>query len=69
MTLSEYSDDIPPFVTPYPSVLLPSAMDLCSLKEDLVLLIARWVNILILLLKVKYQSQFVQHTSSVYGGV
>lgn len=41
VNLSEYSDDIPPFLTPDPTVLLPSAMDLCSLKEDLAFLIAR----------------------------
>ncbi len=71
LNLSEYSDDISPFVTPDPSVLLPSVMDLCSLKKDLALLIARWVNILIiLLLKLNISHNLYSiATSSVHGGV
>ena len=39
--LSKYSNTQPPFVTPDPSVLLPSVSDLSSLKDELVVLISR----------------------------
>lgn len=46
VNLTTYSDDIPPFITPDPSILLPSVTDLSLLKEELTVLISRLVTIL-----------------------